>query len=85
MPVTYAISRFLIGNRYADALGYPRSPWLFAAPAVKAVIASAGAVAKRLPGLDWLMLEAGLGYWRRAMALGLGEDDARFELPDRLL
>ena len=84
VQVGYAISRFLIGERYADALGFPRSPWLIAAPALRAAIASAGAVAKRLPGLDWLMLEAGLGYWRRAMALGLGEDDARFELPERL-
>jgi hypothetical protein len=84
VPVTYAISRFLIGDAFADALGFPKTPWLLAAPAFRAVIAGAGTIARRLPGMDWLMLQGGLEYWRRAMALGLGELDADFALPERL-
>ncbi|HZW90286.1 MAG TPA: oxygenase MpaB family protein [Myxococcaceae bacterium] len=84
LPVAYGIGRYLVGDRYADTLGYPKTPWRFAAPALRTLISSTGRLAGRLPGVDRLALEAGIRYWRRAAEAGLGGEDARFELPSRM-
>jgi hypothetical protein len=81
VPVTYAISRLLIGDERADALGYPKSPWLWAAPALTALFSRTSLV-RKLPGVDRVILEAGLGYWRRVVSLGLGGEEATFAMPD---
>jgi hypothetical protein len=36
----------------------------------------------RFPGVDRLRLEAGLRYWQHAVAVGLGDEDATFALPE---
>ncbi|HET9156937.1 MAG TPA: oxygenase MpaB family protein [Myxococcaceae bacterium] len=84
LPVAYGIARFLVGDRYADALGYPRTPWRFVAPALRTLISSTGRLVGRLPGVDRLALEAGLRYWHHAATVGLAGKDARFELPSRM-
>ena len=84
LPVAYGIGRYLVGDRYADALGYPRTPWRFAAPALRALISGTGRLVGRLPGIDRLALEAGVRYWRRTVEVGLGGREARFELPGRV-
>ena len=84
LPVAYGIGRYLVGERYADALGYPRTPWRLVAPALRTIISGTGRLAGRLPGIDRLTLEAGLRYWRRTVEVGLGGKEARFELPARL-
>ncbi|HEY1333864.1 MAG TPA: oxygenase MpaB family protein, partial [Myxococcaceae bacterium] len=84
LPVAYGIGRYLVGDRYADALGYPRTPWRFAAPALRALISGTGRLVGRLPGIDRLALEAGIRYWRRTVEVGLGGREARFELPGRV-
>jgi hypothetical protein len=84
LPVAYGIGRYLVGDRYADALGYPKTPWRFAAPALRTLISSTGRLVGRLPGVDRLSLEAGVRYWRRAAEAGLAGEDARFELPSRM-
>ena len=84
LPVAYGIGRYLVGDRYADALGYPRTPWRFAAPALRALISGTGRLVGRLPGIDRLALEAGIRYWRRTVEVGLGGREARFELPARV-
>jgi len=81
LPVAYGIGRHLIGDRYADALGYPRTPWRLVAPALRTLISGTGRVVGRLPGIDRLALEAGLRYWRRTVELGLAGEEARFEIP----
>jgi len=81
LPVAYGIGRHLIGGRYADALGYPRTPWRLVAPALRTLISGTGRVVGRLPGIDRLALEAGLRYWRRTVELGLAGEEARFEIP----
>jgi hypothetical protein len=84
LPVAYGIARYLVGDRYADALGYPKTPWRFAAPALRTLISSTGRLVGRLPGVDRLAVEAGLRYWQRAATVGLAGEDARFELPSRM-
>jgi hypothetical protein len=84
LPVAYGIGRYLLGDRHADALGYPKTPWRFVAPALRTLISSTGRLVGRLPGVDRLSLEAGIRYWRRAAEAGLAGDDARFELPSRM-
>ena len=84
LPVAYGIGRYLVGDRYADALGYPRSPWRWAAPALRTLVSGTGRLVGRIPGVDRLTLEAGLRYWKRTVELGLGGEEARFELPARM-
>jgi len=81
LPVAYGIGRYLIGDRHADALGYPRTPWRLAAPALRTFISGTGRLVGRLPGVDRLTLEAGIRYWRRTAEVGLAGGEARFELP----
>jgi hypothetical protein len=84
LPVAYGIGRYLVGDRYADALGYPRTPWRLVAPALRTLISGTGRLVGRLPGVDRLALEAGLRYWNRTVEEGLGGEDARFEIPARV-
>jgi len=84
VPVAYGISRFLIGDALADGLGFPRSPWRHAAPAVTALLSGAQGLLRRVPGSERLFLEAGLGYWRRVLALKLDGEEATFQMPDRV-
>ncbi|HEY3587964.1 MAG TPA: oxygenase MpaB family protein [Myxococcaceae bacterium] len=84
LPVAYGIGRYLVGDRYADALGYPKTPWRFAAPALRTLISSTGRLVGRLPGVDRHSHEAGVRYWRRAAEAGLAGEDALFELPSRM-
>ena len=84
LPVAYGIARYLVGDRYADALGYPRTRWRFAAPALRTLISGTGRLVGRLPGVDRLALEAGIRYWNRAATTGLAGAEARFELPSRM-
>ncbi len=84
LPVAYGVGRYLVGDRYADALGYPRTPWRFVAPGLRTLISGTGRLVGRLPGVDRLTLEAGLRYWRRTVEVGLAGEEARFELPARV-
>jgi ER-bound oxygenase mpaB/B'/Rubber oxygenase, catalytic domain len=84
LPVAYGIGRYLIGDRYADALEYPKTPWRLVAPALRTLISGTGRLVGRLPGVDRLTLEAGLRYWKRTVEVGLRGEEARFELPARV-
>ena len=82
LPLAYGLGRCLIGDARADALGYPRTLWRFAAPALRPIVSGTGRITAGLPGLDRLTLQAGLRYWRRVVSAGLGGEEARFELPE---
>jgi hypothetical protein len=51
------------------------------APLLRPVLSGATQLVRRLPGVDELALNAGIAYWRRAVAMGLGEDEPTFDLP----
>ena len=80
----YGLSRFLLDDGYADALGLPRNGWRFVVPALRGLVSSAGRVLGRIPGSERLRLEAGLLYWRHVVSVGLGDTDATFALPEAL-
>lgn len=80
----YGLSRFLLDDGYADALGLPRNGWRFVVPALRGLVSTAGRVLGRLPGSERLRLEAGVLYWQHVVAVGLGDTEASFALPDVL-
>jgi hypothetical protein len=84
ISITYALSRSLIGDTYADALGYPRSRWRFAVPALRALIVSGDRVLRGLPGAEGVTLAAGMAYWQRSIQVGLAGASATFPLPEAL-
>lgn len=59
----YGLSRYLIGDRYADALRYPRTGWRLSLPVLRRVVAAAGGVAAKVPAWERLSYAAGLRYW----------------------
>jgi hypothetical protein len=80
----YGLSRFLLDEGYADALGMPRNGWRFIVPALRGLVSTAGRVLGRLPGSERLRLEAGLLYWQHVVEVGLKDEDATFALPSAL-
>ncbi|NMO18846.1 DUF2236 domain-containing protein [Pyxidicoccus fallax] len=84
VSITYALSRYLIGDTYADALGYPKSRWRFALPAVRALIVSGDRVLRGLPGTEGVTLAAGMAYWQHSIQAGLAGASATFPLPEAL-
>jgi hypothetical protein len=80
----YGLSRFLLDDGYAEALGLPKNGWRFVVPALRGLVSTAGRVLGRLPGSERLRLEAGLLYWQHVVSVGLGDTDATFALPDAL-
>ncbi|MFP2906394.1 oxygenase MpaB family protein [Pyxidicoccus sp. 3LFB2] len=84
ISITYALGRYLIGDTYADALGFPRSRWRFALPALRALIISGDRVLHGLPGAEGLTLAAGMAYWQRTIQVGLAGVGATFPLPEAL-
>jgi len=79
--IGYGVSRYLMGDTYADALGYPRNAWRFAAPMLRPFLSGATHLLRLVPGVDGLALQAGMAYWRRTVRLGLGNEEATFDLP----
>jgi ER-bound oxygenase mpaB/B'/Rubber oxygenase, catalytic domain len=84
IEIGYGISRYLIGDEAADALGYPQSAWRFVGPLLRVLLSGTSQLMRRVPGVDMLALNAGMTYWRRAVSMGLGGDDATFEMPQNL-
>jgi hypothetical protein len=79
----YAISRFLIGDFYADHLAYPKTRWRYWIPALRALASGTDMIMRGVPGMDSLVFRAGMQYWEHALAIGLG-DPATFALPEAL-
>ncbi len=78
----HGMARFLLEDEYADALGLSKNGWRFVVPALRGLVSSAGRVLGRVPGADAFRLQAGLRYWRQAVATGLGDAEATFALPE---
>ncbi len=82
IPFAYALSRYLIGDEYADHLGFPRSPWSMAFPVFRALNAGPGARLRALAPVDRLAFELGRRYWRDVTAAALRGVPAAFSMPD---
>jgi len=83
--VGYALSRFLLGDAYADHLGFPRSRRgaLFLQGFAKAN-ARMWSVLRVLPTLPLATPEAGARYWRTITEQALAGVPATFAMPDHL-
>jgi hypothetical protein len=82
----YAISRSLIGDALAEALGYPRTAWGWVVPACRPV-ANAIEVARErnVPGVRALAAVCGTQMFNLLMSdRGLPGAMGNFDLPDRL-
>jgi hypothetical protein len=77
----YALTRHLIGARYADALELPRSTWDLAPKVLERLVGRVGRATRYVPGVRDRALELGARYWRRTVELRFGSDEVRFELP----
>ena len=66
----YGLSRYLIGDRYADQLGFPKTAWRFGLPAITALISRADLLRRGMPWGDDLALRAGIRYWEEVVMAG---------------
>jgi len=83
--VGYALSRYLIGDDYADHLGYPRSALGDRViRAFRDANARAWKVLRAAPTLPLATPEAGARYWRAITAQALAGVEASFAIPDAL-
>lgn len=82
--VGYSLSRYLIGERYADWLGFPKTPMDFALPAFRRLNTAVDKGWTALPGVPFATAEAGRRYWQFVVESSLRGAPATFHLPDRL-
>jgi hypothetical protein len=82
IPFAYALSRYLIGDAYADQLGFPRSSWRHVFPAFRALNMEAGGRLRSFAPVENLAVEAGRRYWREVTAVALRGVPAGFSMPD---
>lgn len=84
-PVTiafnYAVTRHLVGVRYADALQLPRSGWELAPKVLKLVVGRVDQATRYVPGARAGVLRVGERFWRHTIELVLGAKEVPFELP----
>jgi hypothetical protein len=81
---SYGISRALIGNRLADALGYPPSRWSWAVRTAWPFFAAASIAQTLLPGVHAWSAKVGAGTWQQAIAQIMAGAPAEFHPPARL-
>ncbi len=84
MRLGYALSRYLIGERYADWLGFPKTPMDLALPAFRRINTAVDKGWTALPGVPFATAEAGRRYWQFVVESSLKGAPATFHLPDRL-
>jgi ER-bound oxygenase mpaB/B'/Rubber oxygenase, catalytic domain len=82
IPFGYALSRYLIGDVYADQLAYPRSSWRHVFPAFRALNLEAGGRIRAFGPIENMALDAGRRYWRDVTAMALRGVPAGFSMPD---
>ncbi len=82
--VGYALSRHLLGEQFADWLGYPKTPWRYAVRLFQAINERAGSGVARATGLPFARVERGAQYWKFVVDTGLRGVPATFEMPDRV-
>jgi hypothetical protein len=78
------VCRELIGDDLADTLGVPRTPWRYAMPAMRRLVASVERVRNAVPFAERGAVVVGSRYWDRVVEVGLQGATYEFALPDRL-
>ncbi len=81
VSIGYAVSRYLIGPRYADALGFPRSGWELAPRVLRRIVSRLDAVTRRVPTGSAYALRLGMAYWRRVVEMTFADQVVEFSLP----
>lgn len=84
VPVSYALSRYFIGDEMADALGMPRTGIERALPLLKRVRTGAKLLARGLGALPIGTADAGARYWQFVVEQGLRGTPADFSMPAAL-
>jgi hypothetical protein len=82
--ISYNISRKLIGDELADALGYPPSRWSWAVGATRPLFASAAAAQRMIPGARGVATKIGTLLWDRMIEQVLAGTQAEFHPPTKL-
>lgn len=83
-PVGYTLSRYLLGDDFADRLGYPPAPLTAALPIVAALHRRVGRTLVRVPVARARMVDEGRRYWHDVVELALGGVPATFPMPEVL-
>jgi hypothetical protein len=84
LPVSYALSRFFLGDSLADALELPRTRFERALPALRPLSAATKLIARAVPSLPVGTPELGARYWQMVVEQGLRGTPADFAMPERL-
>lgn len=82
--VGYALSRYFLGDAYADALGYPRTPAVHALALMRRINRRAGTLWRALPAVPIGSEAVGARYWRFVVEQGLRGVPATFSMPEGL-
>jgi hypothetical protein len=82
--ISYGISRKLIGNPLADALGYPPSRWNWAIYTVWPLLVSASVAQHVVPGFRGLATKVGAVIWDRMIDQVMAGAQAEFRPPAQL-
>lgn len=82
--VSKGLCRALVGDELADELNLPRDRHRFVATGIRSTLQLLERVRMRVPMLDDWVTEVGERYWERSVRTGLGNDDAKYEMPEGL-
>lgn len=82
IPFAYALSRYLIGDFYADALGYPKSPWAHVFPVFRELHAAGLGRLRTFGPAGGFAFELGRRYWQEVTRVALRGVPASFAMPD---
>jgi hypothetical protein len=77
----YGVSRYLLGDSLADALGYPNNGWKIALPALRPVLRVAHVAAQRTNLGRTFAAKVGVRHWSTVVDTGLAGTPATFALP----
>ncbi len=80
----YDLSRYLIGDQYADWLGYPKSSFARVFPVVKALGLGVSGAALSSERVRKAMVRLGERYWQNTVEISLGDKPTSFPMADRL-
>ncbi len=76
----YALSAALIGDDYAQHLGFPRTSWRHLTPAVRTLLRPTSRILWRVPGVQRVSHELGVAYWNWSVTVGLSLSAGRPEV-----
>jgi hypothetical protein len=83
IPFGYALSRYLIGDEYADHLGYPPpSHWRHVLTAFRTLNLEAGGRLRSFAPVESMAVEMGRRYWQSVTREALRGVPAAFSMPD---